>query len=67
MKYSVLLLYPGYLSDGPETYLAWVVARDPQDAVAMAQIVAAGEDQQCKDDFKVLLLVEGHHNDVKPD
>lgn len=64
--YSVLLLYPDYASDafGHETYYAFVEARDPTDAVEVAQREAvAAQDAEIDNpaDFHPLLVVEGHH------
>ena len=38
-EYTVLLLYPDYIANefGKETYLAWVTAQNPEDAVLTAQ------------------------------
>jgi hypothetical protein len=63
--YSVLLLYPDYVTDGgTETYYAFVEAPDPNAAVAQAtrQAVAAQEGVAYEpDDFAPLLVTEGHH------
>lgn len=74
-KYSVLMLYPEYMTEnfGDESYLAHVVAASVEDAMRMAQeeAYAAGasrwelEDPQGDpDDFMVLLCVKGHVNDL---
>ena len=73
-EYTVLLLYPDYVADefGKETYLSWVEAESPEQAIAKAQkmVWAAntyGEDDPLvPDDFHPLLLVEGHHRDLTP-
>ena len=70
--YSVLLLYPDYLSDGPETYYGFVRAAFPTEAAYKAQLQAAksvrrGDDVDRDDlrelagDFKVELVIRGHH------
>ena len=67
-KYSVLLLYPDYLSDGTTTYYHLTEACSPKKAALKAQqaaLKALGE-AVCDDceDLLVLLLIEGHHNDL---
>lgn len=39
--YSVLLLYPDYITDGTKTYYAHVYAKNLDDAVTLAQMDAA--------------------------
>lgn len=67
-KYSVLLLYPDYLSDGPTTYYHLTEAANPKKAAARAQRAAAQAQVEgaCNDyeDFLVLLVIEGHHDDL---
>ena len=73
-EYTVLLLYPVSIADeiGKETYLSWVEAESPEQAVIIAQKMvwaanAYGEDDPLvPDDFHPLLLVEGHHRDLTP-
>ena len=71
--YSVLLIYPDYVSDGPETYYAFVRAESSTEAAAKAQLQAAralrhGDDVDRDDlrelagDFKVELVVRGHRS-----
>ena len=63
-KYSVLLLYPDYANDMAETYFSWVEATAPAAAVALARAEAVEANHMDADDvdnFKVLLVVEGHH------
>jgi hypothetical protein len=65
--YSVLLLYPDYLSEqyGEETYYAFVEAANSLDAVAAAQREAAvAQDVEIDDpaDFAPLLVTRGHHH-----
>ncbi len=63
--YSVLLLYPDYANDsGTETYYTFVEAKDPSEAVDLAQrhAIAGLEDDQIEADaFAPLLVIEGHH------
>ena len=64
--YSVLLLYPDYVSEqyGTETYYAFVEAADPLDAVAVAQREAvSAQDIEIDNptDFAPLLVTQGHH------
>ena len=74
-EYTVLLLYPDYVADefGKETYLAWVEAESPEQAIAKAQKMAwvdntDGEDDPLvPDDFHPLLLVDGHLSDLTPE
>jgi hypothetical protein len=64
-KYSVLLGYPEWMTDGnTETYYAFVEAAGPKEAVAEArarllktQELYAG----VPEDFAVLLVTEGHN------
>jgi len=71
MKFSVLLLYPDYLSDQQETYYAQVEANDAGKAIANAKITAAKAQKlddadlmQTAADFRLLLALEGWHNDL---
>ena len=70
--YSVLVIYPDYLSDGLETYYTFVRASCPTEAACDAQIKAAravrdgdGVDKddlrELARDFKVELVLRGHH------
>ncbi len=72
LRYSVLLLYPDYLSDERETYYTFVTASCPTEAACDAQLEAAravrhGDDVDADDlrelagDFKVELVLRGHH------
>jgi hypothetical protein len=60
-KFSVLLLYPDYVSDGVETFFAHVRAADKDAAILKAQNMAAreniGVDQP--EDFAVLIVSSG--------
>ena len=73
-KYSVLLRYPDYLNDGGnETYLAHVsvfgVKATPERAARAGQIQALlaqpSYNRVSADDFAVLLVCDGHINDLK--
>jgi len=69
MLYTVLLLYPDYASDafGQETYLARVDAKNPKSAVVAAQANAGDANKDVRrEDFHPLLVVAGHHDDLKP-
>ena len=76
-EYTVLLLYPDFVADefGKETYLAWVYAQNPEDAVISAQAEAChpwdgppeNYDPEEGADFYPLLVVEGRHQDITPD
>ena len=73
-SYSVLLLYPDYMTDnfGQETYYTFVTAPDADAAIAAAQQEAVqvntgeGEepDAEATADFLPLLVLEGHHNEA---
>lgn len=69
MKYTVLLLYPDYTTDnfGQDTYMTSVEADSVIDAQASAQMLAA--DGHCEnpkpEDFFVLMVIEGEHQDIK--
>ena len=69
--YSVLLLYPDYLSDGPETYYGFVRACSPSEAVDKARLQAArharhgdvvdrDDLRELARDFRVELVIRGH-------
>lgn len=77
--YTVLLMYPDYIAAnyGGETYLAHVDGSNVLDAVnkAQADAVAANYEDEADreqfyaeghsgDDFEVLLVIEGHHDDL---
>lgn len=62
-KYSVLLMYPDYISDGAETFYDWVKACDAAQAVEKARIRCM---RHChaidrSEDLACLLITEGHH------
>lgn len=78
MKYTVLLLRPDYLSeDSGDTFLAHVEAISVQCAEETAQTDAMAADYPgisiaylqsegtLLSDYKPLMVVEGHHNDIK--
>lgn len=69
--FSVLLIYPDYVSDGPETYYGFVQAASPAEAAEKGQLQAArvcrhGDSVDRDDlrelakDFKVELVLRGH-------
>ena len=71
-EYTVLLLYPDYIADefGKETYIAWVEAGDPEQAVQFAQKDASrhtGWEDGELDDFHPLMVIKGHVSDLTPD
>ena len=63
--FSVLLLYPDHANDsGTETYYAFVEAKNPIKAVALAQQKAATAQEGVEmkpGDFAPLLVTQGHH------
>jgi hypothetical protein len=76
--YTVLLLRPDYIADefGKDTYMARVGAESVEQAQRAAQLEAKREDDRyCTpeevelggdpDDYAVLMVIEGHHNDIK--
>ena len=69
MYFTVLLLYPDYLSDGTQTYQAHIEADNSREAAVSAQVDAKldlGNPDDELDDFLVLAVYHGHLNDVKP-
>lgn len=68
--YTVLLLYPPRLQedypDLPETYLAWVKAKNPKDAEIKAKKQVGRANCTTGQDFDVLFMAEGTLADVKP-
>ncbi|MCK9382926.1 MAG: hypothetical protein M0P95_17925 [Sulfuritalea sp.] len=69
MKYTVLLLLPDYAADnyGQDTCLSHVDARTVEDAVIRAQDEASNNGHTAAaDDFHPLLVLRGHHDDIKP-
>lgn len=70
MKYTVILLYPDYMSEiyGQETYCDSVEAADPAQAVALARDEVKRiypEELQDPEDMFLLALFEGAHPDIK--
>ncbi len=69
-KFTVLLLYPDYLSSdfGHETFMTTVEAPDPDHAVVTARKEAREANRnQCEgEDFYCLCVIAGEHNDIKP-
>lgn len=72
-KYSVLLLYPDYMSpDWPhETYYDYNWGKDPKYAIRNAQKKAFRENKmnlkhgESPDDFEVLLVIKGWQKDLQ--
>ena len=65
-KFSVLLVYPDLLDDAPETYYDFVKAKDALKAIEKAQRHASrdnGANIFLPEDFRPLLVIEGHHID----
>jgi hypothetical protein len=69
-KYSVLLLYPDYLTDDEETYYTFVEAADVPGAISKAQAEAfefnriTSDENRDPQDFKPGLVILGHHYDI---
>lgn len=74
-KFTVLLMRPEYTADnyGEDTYMTHVVAESVAAAQKLAQKEAFGADD-CEEeegysdnhiDYSVLMVIEGHHNDIK--
>lgn len=71
-NYSVLLLRPDYMTDnfGQDTYYAHVTASTPEGAIEAAKLdvlMADASKEGDKDDYAVLLVIEGHHENVSPE
>jgi len=66
-KYTVLLLYPAYLAEVPETYLAHISAHNPRNAgiIAQSQAASANEAVEDADDFVVAAIFHGFIDDIK--
>lgn len=65
-QYSVLVLYPEYISNNGETYLAHVSANSVKEAQAKAQQEAASaNDDDWVDEYFVVLVTEGFIDDIK--
>lgn len=70
MKFTVLLLYPEWVSPLQESYMAHVEAQDADEAVAFARDEIAqinNLDMTDSDPFLVLAVYAGHHDDIKPE
>lgn len=74
--FTVILLYPDFLSDnyGQETYIAHAEAVNPEDAAHAAQLQACGANREAPedpdfaidpDDFFVLAVFDGHLEDLR--
>jgi hypothetical protein len=66
MKYTVLLLYPDYMSDsyGQETFLSWEEGNSPMECVSNLQRRLGNEHECDHRDFYPLLVTEGHVADL---
>ena len=66
-KYTVILLYPEYMSEefGHETYMTCVSAGTPSQAVALAR--EEMEDLDTPTDAFVIAVIEGDHEDLNPE
>lgn len=69
--YTILLLRPDYIAKpyGQDTYMAHVEAENPANAIEAAQIEVWKEDHgddagESWTDYNVLLIIEGHHQDM---
>ena len=71
MKYTVLLQYPEYLTDGElQTYAAHTHAEDPEEAVGAARDQVRMDNTLTLSeaaDFHVLYVSAGHHDDLTPE
>ncbi len=68
LKFTVLLLYPDYLAEtfGHETYMTSVTADNVTQAKKLAQEEVAAENKvENPDDFFVLCVIAGEHDDIK--
>lgn len=67
-SFSVLLMYPDYMSDGVETFYDFVRADTPDEAVAKARKRAVKQnemEQDQADDFAELLVLPGHKKAIR--
>lgn len=77
--YTVILLYPDYVSDNyPETHMSAVEAVEPEAAVIIAREMCVadnelgqwedpdGEEYINLDDFAVIAVIAGTHDDLNP-
>ena len=71
-KYTVLLMYPDYISNdyGKETYQAFAAGAGVEDAIKEARQDCisdnAGAEFDSPEDLSVLAVYEGHQLDVSP-
>lgn len=71
--FSVLLAYPDYLSDGLKTYYTSTPGPSIDEAIHQARLECIdvnswtdmGEITQYPEDFRVLLVIAGEHDDLK--
>ncbi len=64
--YSVLLAYPydQYEGEEPDTYFAWVMGRNPAEAIVEARreaVAAQADGMYLLHEFSVLAVFDGHH------
>lgn len=65
--YTVLLLVPSDYWDGHQSdwiYRAWVIAKNPLEAITTAMKQAIGDGDRQPDEFATLVVFEGHHRDM---
>lgn len=72
--YTVILLYPDYVTDDfGETFMTSVDAIDPVAAVREARLECldsnkwTGEDAYPLEDFRVIAVMAGKHEDLNPE
>ncbi len=68
-QYTVLLLYPDYISSDREDFMAYVEANNPKRAVRAAREEAVKLNDlrvNSLDDFRTIAVFEGKHLDVRP-
>ena len=68
LKFTVLLLYPDYLAEtfGHATYMTSVTADNVTQAKKLAQEEGAAKNKvENPDDFFVLCVIAGEHDDIK--
>lgn len=67
-KYSVLLMYPDYISDTAETFYTFVTAQNRKAAILKAQKECKAESfisLDSLDDLRVILVIDGHRKESK--
>lgn len=71
-KWTVILLYPDYAAEtyGHDTFMTSVEAEDPEGAVREARDEACDALEERPDnpeDFFVVAVIEGEHEDINPE